>query len=419
MVDGRTLVPDLSESIRLALGLGKQIRQNQINEQTGKLTSQAMEAPADERAKLLGEIAQLGGIDSMQEAMQVIQSGDQMLIAEMQLKGKKLKEFGTFLYGIQDRRERTTQIKKEVDRLIQNQAPESEVQEILALANMDFHEQNMMALKWMKVGKNADELARLHLIPEKQKSTTLMQNLEASGLEPGTPEYQQAMKQAVMKPQSTQTINVGGEASKSLSKQIGPLLKESKTKASGAIAMFRNAVDIENAISKGDVIAGPGATLRLKAEQVASLFGFKGDGAIERTRQVIRGLTSTAVEARKELAGQGQVTENEAAAVEKAMSGNIDDLTVEELQLIANLNKKHALYLAQQHQDYLDAIPESDANLRPFFQIRGLDEVLQYDPNSALGLPVQDPGNTPPQVEDTRVDNGKTYIKIQGKWYEQ
>lgn len=419
MTDGRTLVPDLSNAVSQAFGLAKDIKQQETKKQTGQLVSQAISSPKGDVMKIIGKIAQVGGADTAQEVMEIIQSGDQMQITEMQRMSQKKKEFGTFLYGIQDRRERAIEIKKEVNKLIENQASESEIQEILALSNMDMNEQNRWALRWMNVGNNADELASLYLVPEKQKSTSLMKNLEASGLEPGTPEYQQAMKEAVMKPQSTQTINVGGEASKSLSKQIGPLLKESKTKASGAIAMFRNANNIEEALSKGDVIAGPGATLRLKGEQLASLLGFKGDGSIERTRQVIRSLAASGVEARKELQGQGQVTENEAAAVEKAMSGDINDLTVEELKLIANLNKKHALYLAQQHRDYLDAIPESDANLRPFFQLRGLDEVLQYDPKSALGLPVQEPGASGQQIEGAKTINGQTFIKLNGKWYEQ
>ncbi len=43
------------------------------------------------------------------------------------------------------------------------------------------------------------------------KQTSLMQNLAAMGLQPGTPEYEAAMRQAIMKPTASTTVNVGGE----------------------------------------------------------------------------------------------------------------------------------------------------------------------------------------------------------------
>lgn len=49
------------------------------------------------------------------------------------------------------------------------------------------------------------------MFPTPQKPTSLMQNLEAAGLKPGTPEYNDAMRQAVLKPGTTVNVNSGPE----------------------------------------------------------------------------------------------------------------------------------------------------------------------------------------------------------------
>lgn len=162
--------------------------------------------------------------------------------------------------------------------------------------------------------------------------------------------------------------------------QVGPMLKDSATAVGGAVKMADAAERILTAVDQGSVIAGPTASLRLKGAQVASMLGIGGKDAVAQTRQVIRGLAESSVEARKELAGQGQVTENEAKAVDKALSGNIDDLTVEEIRDIARLNLRHAAGRARQHQQYLSSMPESLAPARPFYTVPGMERLLQMDP---------------------------------------
>jgi hypothetical protein len=167
----------------------------------------------------------------------------------------------------------------------------------------------------------------------------------------------------------------------SIGGQVGPMLKASAEKTDGAVKMADSADRILAAIDKGGVIAGPGASLRMKGAQVASMLGIGGKDAVASTRQVIRALAESSVEARKELAGQGQVTENEAKAVDKAMSGNIDDLTVEEIRDIAKLNLRSASVRARQHQQYLGAMPESMRSATPFYNVPGMDRVLSMDPS--------------------------------------
>jgi len=156
-------------------------------------------------------------------------------------------------------------------------------------------------------------------------------------------------------------------------------MQDNRNAMTGAVQMFDSADRIERALAAGEVYAGPGASIRLKGAQVADLLGIAGGDTakrIETTRAVVRGLAESSVQARKELAGQGAVTEAEGRAVEKAMSGNIDDLTVPEIKAIATLNKRAAAMKAKAYKQMLDATPKE---MQPFYSLPGLDSMTAQD----------------------------------------
>lgn len=168
----------------------------------------------------------------------------------------------------------------------------------------------------------------------------------------------------------------------SVAGQIGPLAKDSRTQAQGAVGMFDSADRIQKALDSGKVSAGPFTTQVQTVKQLIQKVGGGNDEGIRQTRQVIKGLAQMSVEARKELAGQGQVTESEAAAVAKAESGDINDLTTGELQDLVTLTKRAAHYRAKNHQSILESMGASDATkgMVPFYQIQNMDRLLKYTP---------------------------------------
>lgn len=168
----------------------------------------------------------------------------------------------------------------------------------------------------------------------------------------------------------------------SVAGQVGPMAKDSRTQAQGAVGMFDSAERIQKALDSGKVSAGPFTTQINTVKQLVQKVGGGNDEGIRQTRQVIKSLAQMAVEARKELAGQGAVTENEAAAVGKAESGDINDLTTGELQDLVTLTKRAAHLRAKSHKGLLDSMGESDGTRGtvPFYQVRGLDRLLQHDP---------------------------------------
>ena len=116
--------------------------------------------------------------------------------------------------------------------------------------------------------------------------------------------------------------------------------------------------------------------------QFAQAIGGGDDAKIRQTQQVLRSLAQMSVEARKQLQGQGQVTESEAKAVARADAGELDELTLGELRDLVALTKRSSHYQAAAHQQMVDTAmskPET-AGLVPFFRVQGMEPLLKHNP---------------------------------------
>lgn len=179
------------------------------------------------------------------------------------------------------------------------------------------------------------------------------------------------------------TNRIENKVGDSIAGQVGPMLKDSKERTTGAINLANSSRMMVDALDRGSAYVGPMANARLKMAQIGQMLGVGGKNEAEKinnTRQLIRGLAEGAVEARKELAGQGQVTESEAAAVQKAYSGNIEDLTANEIRLIAGLNIKRERLARQRHQQMMKSAP---GQLQPYYQV---DHEAPANPGGGWGI---------------------------------
>lgn len=167
-----------------------------------------------------------------------------------------------------------------------------------------------------------------------------------------------------------------------LASQVGPMAKDSRIQTQGAVKMFDAADRIEQALNSKKVTAGPMASQIQTVRQFVQVVGGGNDEGIRQTRQVIKSLAQMSVEARKQLQGQGQVTESEAAAVAKADSGDINDLTPGELRDLVTLTKRAAHYQAKSHGDLLAnmASGQETGKLVPFYNVQGMEALLQHQP---------------------------------------
>lgn len=188
---------------------------------------------------------------------------------------------------------------------------------------------------------------------------------------------------------STRIENKMGEG---LASQVGPMVKGTYDAATGAVAQIDAAKRIINAIDSGKVIAGPTAGARMKVAQIGQLLGVTGkDDAevIARSRDVIRGLSEMTLQGRKQMSGQGAITESEGKLAEKAMSGDIEDLTAAEIKQLAKASARASKFAYDAHQKNIGR--------------------LRADPNTAGLADFYQPSPLPNM--DFMQDNGKTVVK--------
>lgn len=175
--------------------------------------------------------------------------------------------------------------------------------------------------------------------------------------------------------QGTNVTVTNTPAGKSLAAPIGQRAEASLVKAEGAAGIMEEANSIREALNAGNVIAGPLAGARMKFAQVLDLAGAGDKEKLVNTRKAIQGLASLTLESRAELKGQGQVTENEQKLLERARSGNIEEMTISELQQIVNVSQRLANRLWSGHQTLLKTMESDPA---------AADSLRYYRPTIAL-----------------------------------
>lgn len=178
------------------------------------------------------------------------------------------------------------------------------------------------------------------------------------------------------------STKVENKASESVAGQVGPILKESLTSAEGAMRVGDAADRVINAVNSGNVIAGPLANARVTMAQVSQMLGVGGKDEAERlanTRQLVRGLAEMTLQGRKEMSGQGAITDNESKLAEKATSGDISNLTAQEIVILAQASKRASQYQMAKHRQKVQAAGNLPgmSNITPFYDIPPMPEIPQ------------------------------------------
>jgi hypothetical protein len=208
-----------------------------------------------------------------------------------------------------------------------------------------------------------------------------------------------AEKVAYEKLQKIKAPNVSASATsspagKSLAAEVGQRANASLVKAEGAAGIMESANMVREALNTGNVIAGPLAGPRMKFAQVLELAGAGDKEKLVNTRTAVQGLATLTLESRAELKGQGQVTENEQKLLERARSGNIEDMTVAELQQVVNVSQRLANRLWSNHQTLLKR--------------------METDPAAADSLRYYYPTGTLPSAVGQSNSQGQTDKRTQG-----
>ena len=84
---------------------------------------------------------------------------------------------------------------------------------------------------------------------------------------------------------------------------------------------------------------------------------------LQNTRSLIQGLARQELAAAGSMKGQGQITENERALLQRAESGTIQDLTIPEIKTLVGAIKKTANYRINTHNTNMERASK-DPNMR-------------------------------------------------------
>jgi len=165
---------------------------------------------------------------------------------------------------------------------------------------------------------------------------------------------------------SNVNVKTDVKTGESLAKEIGPMMKDSVSQAEAAVKQVDAAQRVIKAVDSNQMFAGPGANVKLKGTQVLDALGIAGKDDAERlanTRQAIRGLAELTLQGRQQMRGQGAITESEGKLAEKAMSGEISELTAAELKQLARASERAARFNYAQHDRRMKTVRD-----RPEFQ---------------------------------------------------
>jgi len=166
-------------------------------------------------------------------------------------------------------------------------------------------------------------------------------------------------------------VSVGG--AKDLAGQVGDISKESKIAAMGAVQSADSANRIIQSVDSNKLFAGVGANQRLTAAQIADGLGLGGKDTAEKianSRQAIQGLAQLTLQGRKQMRGEGAITESEGALAQRAMSGEIT-LTGPEIRQLAEAAKRSAKFQYSQHQNIINTMKSrpDTRDLVPFYDV--------------------------------------------------
>jgi hypothetical protein len=152
---------------------------------------------------------------------------------------------------------------------------------------------------------------------------------------------------------------------------VAPILIASKTATGGAIQQADAANRIIQSLDTNKIFTGAGANQKLQAAQIGQMLGVTGgktEEIVANTRTAIQGLAQLTLQGRKQMRGEGAITESEGALAQRAMSGDIN-LTAGELRILANAAKRSAKFTYDQHQSMMGALAKDSPNSVPYYQL--------------------------------------------------
>jgi hypothetical protein len=149
------------------------------------------------------------------------------------------------------------------------------------------------------------------------------------------------------------------------------MMTEGKIQATGAIQTADAANRIISALDSNKIFTGMGANVKIGAAQLADGLGLGGKDTTEKlgnSRQAMQGLAQLTLQGRKQMRGEGAITESESRLAERAMSGDIN-FTAAEIRQLANAAKRAAQFTYNNYNNMQTQLMQDSPRVAPYYKI--------------------------------------------------
>jgi hypothetical protein len=170
-------------------------------------------------------------------------------------------------------------------------------------------------------------------------SPSIQEAIDFKNLPPEDKEAFISIKTLGRPPAAVTNVNVTNKLEQGTEAELAKLVPVLSDQASAAASHVSQLPRYRNALNSA--ITGPLAETRLNANRVASALGFSGDKAVSATSELLQGLAEMALQSRKEMAGQGPITDSEQKLLVRARSGDIS-FTKSELNTLFDVSERAA-----------------------------------------------------------------------------
>jgi hypothetical protein len=160
---------------------------------------------------------------------------------------------------------------------------------------------------------------------------------EVRAYEQLTPQQKATYEKLQSLKRSKTEVNLGDMVDKKGGEEAGKLFDKWFDSAATGAQQLRDIDRYAGLVDKA--IIGPGATARLKLEQLGIWLGFTGSESAAKTRELLQGFAELTLQSRQMLRGQGAITESEGAMLERARSGDLS-MTGAELKNLFKVFKR-------------------------------------------------------------------------------
>jgi len=140
---------------------------------------------------------------------------------------------------------------------------------------------------------------------------------------------------------------------------------------------------IDQAIKSKNLNVGPTATVGQSLGQIGDALGLvnqKGQEKLVNTRQAIQGLAQMWMLGRQQAKGQGQITEGENTLVGKIQSGDLNTISLPELQYMVENTKTQGNYFRKEYENKLDVLRKNPKykDIVPLYEV-GTMPTVQFN----------------------------------------